>query len=230
MSNSVGCEDVRRLAPEFALGIISGDERAQVLQHLSTCSDCRQVVSELSGVADELLLLSPAQEPPAGFEGRVLARLAAERWSGKRRGILMAAAAALLAALLAAAGVLLVTREDRRVATAYRETLEEAEGRYFGAYSLRDPDGVKDGVLFVYAGEPSWIFVDIDEPMKPGEYEAQVVTTDGGSIDLGMPFELSQDKLWWASVLPVDLREIAMFRVLRADGDQQVLGARFPKR
>jgi hypothetical protein len=66
------CEEIRDLAPEIALGIADGEERAEALRHLSTCADCRRVVEQLSQVADELLVLAPAQEPPPGFESRVV--------------------------------------------------------------------------------------------------------------------------------------------------------------
>jgi predicted anti-sigma-YlaC factor YlaD len=57
------CEEIRDLAPEIALGIADGEERADALRHLSTCAECRRVVEQLSGVADELLTLAPVQEP-----------------------------------------------------------------------------------------------------------------------------------------------------------------------
>jgi anti-sigma-K factor RskA len=66
------CEEILDLAPEIALGIADGEERADALRHLATCAECRRVVEQLSQVADELLVLAPAQEPPAGFESRVL--------------------------------------------------------------------------------------------------------------------------------------------------------------
>jgi hypothetical protein len=75
MTGEMGCEQVRELAPELALGIAEGEERDAALRHLSGCSGCRQLVSELSSVGDELLQLAPAHDPPAGFESRVLAGL-----------------------------------------------------------------------------------------------------------------------------------------------------------
>ena len=68
----MSCERMRDLAPEIALGIADGEERAEALRHLSTCGECRRVVEQLSQVADELLVLAPVQEPPAGFESRVV--------------------------------------------------------------------------------------------------------------------------------------------------------------
>ena len=73
------------LAAELALGIADGEERAEALRHLSTCAECRHVVEELSQVADELLILAPIEEPPAGFESRVVERLGLRR--PPRRGL-----------------------------------------------------------------------------------------------------------------------------------------------
>jgi len=73
MTAEMGCEQVRELAPELALGIAEGEERDAALRHLTGCSGCRQLVSELSSVGDELLQLAPAHDPPAGFQSRILA-------------------------------------------------------------------------------------------------------------------------------------------------------------
>src|SRR2546423_575254 len=75
MTDEMNCERVRELAPELALDIAGGEERDRALHHLATCPGCRGVVSDLSALGDELLLLAPAAEPPAGFSDRTLARL-----------------------------------------------------------------------------------------------------------------------------------------------------------
>ena len=77
-----GCADVDALAAELALGIVSGAERAAALEHLANCSACRARVDELAEVADDLLLLGPEREPPAGFEGRVLTAMGVAGASG----------------------------------------------------------------------------------------------------------------------------------------------------
>jgi hypothetical protein len=227
MSNELGCEAVRKLAPELSLGISTGEERARALEHLATCSDCRKVVAELSSVADELLLLAPVHEPPAGFETRVLARLSEERRLRWPRRIGALAATAVVAAVVASVAILWLSSDDRQLAGYVRDQLAEANGEYFRVEPLRDPDGIKDGVLFGYEGKPSWMFVDIDGPVKRGEYQAQLVTEDGRSLDWGEPFELSPDKRWWAQSLPVDLHDVAMVRIISTEHGDQVLGARF---
>jgi hypothetical protein len=228
MNNRVGCEEVRRLAPELALGITTGDERADALAHLAGCPDCRRYVSEMSGIADEVLLLAPVQEPPGGFEGRVLQRFTEEvRHRPLRKSrLFVAAAAAVVAATVAIGGVLFATRDDRELAASLKEDLAEANGDYFGVEVLRDPDGFKDGVVFAYEGSPAWIFMDLNEGLAPGTYSAELETKDGTTQVLGSPFELSSDKRWWASALPVSLHDVTILRIRNASG-AQVLMARF---
>ena len=69
------CARLRELAPELALGVLSGEERAQVREHLAGCPDCREYVLELTAVGDGLLALVPGAEPPVGFEDRLLTRM-----------------------------------------------------------------------------------------------------------------------------------------------------------
>lgn len=71
------CAELRDALTEVALGVADGATRAAVMTHLATCDRCRDELSSLADAADELLLLVPGREPPADFEGRVLARLAA---------------------------------------------------------------------------------------------------------------------------------------------------------
>ncbi|MGH2787876.1 MAG: zf-HC2 domain-containing protein [Actinomycetota bacterium] len=226
MTSQYSCEEVRRLAPELALGISSGDERARALAHLAGCPDCRHFVAELSGVADEILLVAPAEEPPGGFEGRVLERLREERSPRRRSPIILGAAAALVAAAVAVGGVLFATRDDRRLAAHLKRDLAEANGDYFGVVSLRDPDGIKDGVVFAYEGSPPWLFLDVDDDMAPGSYAAEIVMDDGSTRALGTPFELTADKAWWASALPVSWRDVSRLRI-KDEAGAQVLSARF---
>src|SRR5215467_13218940 len=75
MNDDVSCEQVRALAADLAIGIADGQERDAALRHAATCAECRLLVAELSSVADDLLLLAPAHEPPPGFASRTLARM-----------------------------------------------------------------------------------------------------------------------------------------------------------
>lgn len=73
-----GCEPVREVAPDLALGLLTGEARAAVLAHLEGCEACRAEVAALAGAADEVLLAAPEATPPAGFADRVLAAVSAE--------------------------------------------------------------------------------------------------------------------------------------------------------
>jgi hypothetical protein len=71
----MGCEQVRELAPELAIGTADGQQRDAALRHAATCADCRQLVAELSTVVDDLLLLAPSLEPSPGFAARTAASI-----------------------------------------------------------------------------------------------------------------------------------------------------------
>src|SRR5690606_34746160 len=60
------CAEVRELAPDIALGLLTGEERAAALAHLERCGACRAEVVGLAGAADEVLLLAPGATPPPG--------------------------------------------------------------------------------------------------------------------------------------------------------------------
>jgi hypothetical protein len=180
------CDDLRDTLTEVATGAASGPDRARLLRHLNGCGDCQRELAELSQVADEVLRITPEREPPAGFEGAVLARIAdrsrhAEPARARRRFTRMfayAAAVALVAAV-SAAGVWRATAADRALATAHRETLAVAGGRYFLAADLARPDGASAGTAFFYEGTPSWVFVVVRQAPEPGPYD--VIVTAGGS-------------------------------------------------
>ena len=72
-----GCDAFGEIAPELALGLLSGNERGAAITHLATCARCQAHLEGLVRVADHLLLLTPPVEPEIGFESRVMGRLAA---------------------------------------------------------------------------------------------------------------------------------------------------------
>ena len=94
--NEMSCDEFADVAAELALGVLTGRERAQAVAHLDECDSCREHVRQLSLTGEELLGLLPSQEPPEGFESRVMAGLGMatrrpKRWS--RRMLAMAAVA-----------------------------------------------------------------------------------------------------------------------------------------
>jgi len=182
------CEQTRALAPELALGIADGAERAAALEHLAGCAECRRAVAELSEVTDELLLGAPEREPPVGFESRVLERLGpprpvARRRRRARRALLLLAPAA-VAAALAVIAVLAATSDDRRLAGEYRDALAAAHGTSFEAARLRAPGNRRAGVVYAYRGSPSWIFVYLYRAHRSERYRLELATRSGGRVSV----------------------------------------------
>jgi hypothetical protein len=211
------CEGTRELAAELALGAADGEERGRALEHLATCPECRRVVDELAEVADGLLLLAPSREAPIGFESRALEPLGATRPRSRGRRVL----APLAAAAAAVAITLAVVSDDLRVASEYRDTLSEANGKSFQAASLYAPGEVHAGTVFGYQGSPSWMVVIVDPEHRAGVSAGDVVTEDGRRISL-RPFALDPATGSWGRALPVDLRDVAVVRVQPAQGEALV--------
>jgi hypothetical protein len=221
----MSCEQTRALAAELALGITDGAERAQALRHLAECAECRRHVEELSAVADDLLLLAPDHEPPAGFESRVLERIApAPRPRRRRRAFLVPAFAAAAAALAAAALVFTATGNDRRLAEHYRETPAVAHGHSFEAAPLRDPGGAHAGIVYGYRGSPSWIFVALYRPYRSKAYTMELETTSGRRVPLpGWRIDPTTGSA--GQTIPIDLEKVKAVRLVGSKHDD-VLEAR----
>ncbi len=211
----MSCEQTRELAAELALGIADGEQRARALRHLAECPDCRRAVEELTGVTDELLLLAPEREPSAGFESRVLARMAPARPRRSRRHLRVLApiAAATAAALAAVAIVLGATSDDRKLAAHYRETLAVAHGSSFEAARLRAPGGVRAGVVYGYRGAPSWIFVAVYRPYRSKLYKVELVTTAGRREPVPS-LRLDPSTGSAGQTIPIDLERVSAVRLI----------------
>ena len=207
------CEEIRELAADVALGISDGEQRAEVLRHIATCSECRRLVEELTEVADELLLMAPVQEPPAGFESRVVERLGAREPRRRRfRRVAWRVAPALAAAAVTAVALVAVYHDDHVTADRFRATLQEAGGSSFEAGRLVDPTGERAGVAFGYEGSPSWIFVTVDSAYWGQVSTAELIARDGRTIGLHW-FRLGPDGTWGGAI-PVPLRDVAAIRLL----------------
>lgn len=228
MTGEIGCDQIRDLAPELALGIAEGHERDAALRHLSGCAACRELVSEFSSVDGELLVLAAPKDPPRGFESRVLARLAEPSRDTRtqrlapRRQWLLAAAAVVLAAALGGGSVFWATADDRRIADNYQAVLTQGQGDFFLAAPLQGPDG-RVGTVFAYQGDPSWAVVSI-QPAFPGEeesrFQVEVVTRDGRYLSVD---DVILDGTHQAQgvQLPVDASAVQELRFDGSDGRTQ---------
>ena len=213
MSDGPRCAEVRELAPEAALGVISGEERAIVLEHVASCAGCSEHLDELARTADELLLLAPPAEPPAGFEMRVLNAVdRARRPRGARA--LRLVAACLAGGLIVGAAAFFTTSEDRRFASHYRAAFAEANGRYFDVATLRGTAGADIGHVFAYEGDPSWIVVVVDD--AAGEYDV-TLTSAGRTHRVGTMLADGTESAWGTEI-PVAVHDIDAVIVQARDG------------
>jgi hypothetical protein len=178
---------VREDAPELALGLLGGEERARAIRHLAECDACREHVRALSDAADELTELAPRSEPPVGFEDRVFAALASEATPATpdrpkrsarapRRRLQLALSVAAVA--LAAGAVWLAGSRDRDLANEYRDVLAVANGSYFEANHLEAPGGKNVGYAYGYEGRTSWVLAVLYD-LPDGRYRLDAVGPDG---------------------------------------------------
>jgi hypothetical protein len=216
-------DEIRELAPELTLGTLEGEERGRALQHLAECPDCRRYVEQLAEVADELLLLAPHREPPAGFESRVLGEVVpAPQPKRRRRWRLVLAPAASAAA--AAAILFAIVAPDLRDASHYRHTLDTAHGKEFESYDLSDAAGDRVGTVFSYDGSPSWVHVDVDAGHRSGLRAAELVTDDGSRVPLRW-FDLDSGGGSGGSI-PIDPNHVSVLRLTGGAGNEPLV-ARF---
>jgi hypothetical protein len=215
MAEGPGCAEARELFPELAAGVAAGDERARTLAHLSRCPECRRELAATAEVVDELLLLAPEHEPPAGFESSVLARLVPAAPRRRRRRGLLAAASIVVAAALAAGTIWWRTADDRELAGEYRHTLAVAHGSGLSAAPLLFAGGAEAGTVFAYQGSPSWVYVTFRSAPPQGRYDVRLLTRDGRLLAL-RPFTARPRGAAWGSTVEVPVEQIRTIEFVRS--------------
>jgi anti-sigma-K factor RskA len=211
---SPDCPTVESLAPELALGILSGSERATALAHLGHCATCRRLVDELATVADPILLLAPEAEPSIGFESRVLAATTAAdrsrpvplRRKRRRASFLRVAAAAAVVMVAAASGVVagrVLGGDDQLVRTAVAVT---ANGRS----TCR---------AFAYGEDQAWVFVSLHAPREwTADYTVEITTEGGGRAASVGHLRLQGGEGALGTVVDVPASRLRAVRVLDPSG------------
>ena len=183
------CMQVREAAPDVALGLLTGEERATALAHLERCETCRAEVAALAVMADEVLLAAPEATPPAGFDSRVLARLAEHRAAGagvpatpaiRRTGRRAAVAALAVAAIaIVVAGLAAVVTRDEppasTIATVASVEMQTGRGRVVGQATMSGSEPV-----LIVVDVPEWeALVERWGEPPSGSYWLAVETRDG---------------------------------------------------
>jgi len=224
--NQMNCDDFSEAAAELALGVLTGRERAQAIEHASQCDDCREYVRQLTVLDEELLQLLPAAAPPAGFESRVLDRIGpaapvpapviplsqagagrratrASRHAGWGRRKLAAAAVALAAAGIGAAGWGL------GAATSAPAPLASASLVSAGHHAV--------GTIFLYNGSPRWLYMSVDMESANETVICQLVGRDGRVVTVGS-FRVVGGYGYWGSPDPAGVGTVAGARLTGSNG------------
>ncbi len=67
------CEQLAPLYEEYALGVLEGDERAEIEAHLArACPQCTRGIAKARGVVARLGQTAPDAQPPAALRGKIL--------------------------------------------------------------------------------------------------------------------------------------------------------------
>ena len=173
------CAEVRELAPELALGVLSGQELGDVLHHIDSCAACRAELESFTRSADALLHLMPPAEPPSGFEDRVLERIAPA--ARPRRRLAAVAAVAVVAAGIAAGSVYAAGSRDRGLAHEYSQALDTLHGSSLHTGALRDASGAVEGQVVLYDGSPSWMFIAVERGHGAGDVVIRLTDANGAT-------------------------------------------------
>ncbi|HKA93740.1 MAG TPA: zf-HC2 domain-containing protein [Acidimicrobiia bacterium] len=174
--SDVTCDVVRDCAADFALGALTGRERADLLAHLDRCPSCQTLVGEYAGVADALLDLVPEADPPNALAPPVLATLRPaplRRW--RRRVVALAAAA--IVAISTATGVTWALVAGGDSGSAQHAALHSA--------AMVGSGGLTVGRVVSTEEEHPKLAVSVDYWVADGSYRLQALDGNGSSVPVG---------------------------------------------
>lgn len=187
---------------ELATGALSGRRRSAVLEHVASCPPCASELAELTAIADGLLSLAPAAEPPVGFEERVAVWWAREPAARRPRRALWCAAAAALVALGAIGGWLATsTSTPPPVRTAV----------------LLRAGTAATGTAVVTGAAPARLVMTLSSSRPLGEVRCAVTTRAHKRIVVGS-FWMDGPTGAWSATLSVPADELAAVSVLSSSG------------
>ncbi|MGZ4691637.1 MAG: anti-sigma factor family protein [Acidimicrobiia bacterium] len=173
-----GCGPVAERLPELALGILSGAERAEVLDHLDRCASCREASADWASTVDALPMLLAEAEPPAGFEARALELLRADQARVPRRSVmqrvLAVAAVVAVAMVMTLAAVRII---DARSSDEPRTQVTSAQ--------MVGHTGKRAGDVFMTVGTERYVFLDVDYGVKTGMYRIEMLDSANRLTRLG---------------------------------------------
>jgi hypothetical protein len=216
--SAYSCAELRDVAPELALGVLGGAERAEAIMHVNGCARCQALVNEYAEVADAIPLLAPEMEPPPGFEERVLAAEHARRRRRRRRWVASLAVAAAAAAILSVTIVRVVESGSETAAPVLHGVPAEAR-------MVSDTTSAPAGWAYVTNGHSVAIAVGYGVPT--GDYEVRVRPVGGPTVTIGT-MQIADDRGSWTGRSVVELRAGSAISLVDAQGDPACHGTLSP--
>ena len=210
--SAYSCAQLRDVAPELALGVLGGAERAEAIMHVNGCARCQALVNELTEVADALPLLAPEIEPPVGFEQRVLSSGRARRRRTVRRLVSAVAVAAAAAAILSITVVRVVesgSDDTRPSASATSSPVKPTAVKMVSANDL--PAG------WAYVTNKHSVAIAVDYGLQGGRYNIAVQPRAGATVTIGT-MSVANNHGSWTGTSPVELRAGSTISLVDANG------------
>jgi hypothetical protein len=184
MTGPMSCADARERAPELALGILGGAERAEVVLHVNGCARCQAHVAELTEVADVLPQLAPEIEPPIGFESRVLRNLGADERRTRRRWLAAVAAVAAAAIIVSITIIRVVESNDSTTVAASPPSTSIVRSVPVSVVMRGGAADLSAGWAYVSNRHGVAVALDYAAPTS-GVYTVMVRAHDGDEVSLG---------------------------------------------
>ena len=204
----VTCSDFDTDAAELALVLVDDPRRTALVEHAASCRRCQARLDDLVAVVDQLVLLAPQVEPPAGFETRALARMGAPAadlgWA--RRARILTSVLALVATLTLGmvVGRMLVRQTGRG--------LERTA-------NIHNAAGAAVGDVHLVADPRPHILVSVlRPPTTPGVRTCELERPDGSWVVVGTWTKEEINTGVWAAALDPPLMHAKAMRVTNEDG------------
>jgi hypothetical protein len=199
---------------ELGLGVLTGRDRAEAIEHLQRCDQCRARVDAMAFTSDELLRLLPGQQPPAGFSAQVTERLRrAAQAPVRSRGSRALTAAAVLV-LVAAAGA---AGWGVRASPEPAGPAGRAAPAALRTAALFTPAHRAIGKVYLHSGSQTWMFTTVDLDLRDATIICQLTGRTGRVITVGS-FRLVKGDGYWGSPEPDPPASIIGARLITTAG------------
>lgn len=207
------CAAVREELGELALGILPGQERAALLAHVERCAACTAALAELAQVAGVLIGLAGENEPPSGFEGRVLAHAGTHRNERRRRAVLVSVAAGVVGIGIGlGVGVGLGVGSGSGAPSAPNAAIGQTARPQVTSAPLRA--GTRTvGEVDLVTGKPSWLLMSLRAGTLAGTVTCRIALANGTEQTVGRFDASAYDSAWTSEISTTGVRVVRAFLV-----------------